>query len=123
MESGIWVGSIVLTRELAKEILVESGTYHFEFLVLSKSSIGQSLWVPELAADDESYRTTDQDGNEIDWPLFDHHKLSTNYDEPGIYNVMMIDWQGDIAYRLGVGEIHIDGWNMGHAVEKQILLG
>lgn len=123
LEGDIWVGSVILSRTLADEVLVEDDMKEHEFIVLSRSSIGNSLWLPGLTDNDETVQTTDEDGDEIDWPLFDHRKLSTRYDDPGVYNVMMIGWENNVAYRLGTGEIHIDGWNMGHPISKQVRLG
>lgn len=116
----IWVGSIVLSRELAAEVL-ENDKHQHEFIMLSKSSEGKHLYKPGLTHTQEDVvYTTDENGDEMAWPLYDHQRLSPR---SGVYNVMMISWKDDVAYRVGVGEIHVDGWNMGESVLKQITLG
>lgn len=40
-----------------------------------------------------------------------------------IGNVMWIRWNDEIAYRVGVGQIHLDAWNQSNPVMKRILLG
>lgn len=119
MDGDIWVGSVVMSQELADEVL-DHDTNEHEFIVLSNSFHGETLWVPGLTDQVETCNTTDEDGDEMDWPLYDHRRLSPR---SGVYNVMMISWEDDVAYRLGVGEIHIDGWNMEESILKQITLG
>jgi hypothetical protein len=39
-----------------------------------------------------------------------------------LFNVMMIQWKGDIAYRSAIGRIHVDAFLYANAAEKMITL-
>jgi hypothetical protein len=39
------------------------------------------------------------------------------------YNVMMVEWVHNIAYRLGLGKCHVDGFHQGNPQRKIITLG
>lgn len=40
-----------------------------------------------------------------------------------VYNIMLVEWIDGVAYRLGVGQMHIDSWAQAHPVKKIIELG
>ena len=40
-----------------------------------------------------------------------------------MYNVMLMEWIDDVAYRLGVGKMHIDAWAQAEATRKIIIFG
>ena len=40
-----------------------------------------------------------------------------------VYNIMLIEWKDGIAYRLGVGKMHIDAWAQAKPKKKIIELG
>lgn len=40
-----------------------------------------------------------------------------------VYNVLMIEWKGDIAYRVGMGHVKASIWDKADAVRKSIKLG
>ena len=40
-----------------------------------------------------------------------------------MYNIMLVEWINDVAYRLGVGKMHIDAWAQAEATRKIITLG
>lgn len=40
-----------------------------------------------------------------------------------LYNVMMIEWQGEVASRIGLGTIHVDAFLLAQPKEKLICLG
>ncbi|MCJ1282912.1 hypothetical protein MMC26_002238 [Xylographa opegraphella] len=40
-----------------------------------------------------------------------------------MYNIMLVEWIDDVAYRLGVGKMHIDAWAQAEATRKIITLG
>ena len=40
-----------------------------------------------------------------------------------IYNVMLVEWVGDVAYRLGVGAVHIDAWAQAKPQTTIVTLG
>ena len=40
-----------------------------------------------------------------------------------LVNVMVIEWQNDVAFRLGVGQIHVDAWQSLTLERKSIILG
>ncbi|KAL8690679.1 MAG: hypothetical protein Q9218_003924 [Villophora microphyllina] len=40
-----------------------------------------------------------------------------------MYNIMLVEWVNGVAYRLGVGKMHIDAWAQAEATRKIITLG
>lgn len=40
-----------------------------------------------------------------------------------LYNVMLVEWVGEVAYRVGVGTIHIDAWARARLTRRVIELG
>jgi Heterokaryon incompatibility protein (HET) len=40
-----------------------------------------------------------------------------------LYEFLVVEWNGDVASRIGIGEIHIDAWAQQHPKEKLITLG
>jgi hypothetical protein len=40
-----------------------------------------------------------------------------------LYNVLMVEWQGNVAYRLGIGLVHIHAFDAAEPVKKRLLLG
>lgn len=117
-QDGIWVGSVVLSRDLAVDLLIDD-THEHEFLLLSKSPACQELFLPGWS--DEEH--LDEDGDPIALQLYDDQQLPFNQDELGGCNVMMVDRQDGVTYRLGVGQIHVDAWNLREPMLQQVILG
>ena len=100
-----WIGCVVLELGFAKTFggaLVEA-----EFVVLSSTLL-------RFGAIAYSEEKKEWDSVQI----FDGSRYSPygrfNADgdrEPLVYNVMWIRRAGDVAYRIAVGQIHIDAWN------------
>jgi hypothetical protein len=44
------------------------------------------------------------------------------YKPYSLYEVLMIEWRGDVAYRVGNGHVHIDGWAQAAPKRKLIIL-
>lgn len=40
-----------------------------------------------------------------------------------MYNIMLVEWIANVAYRVGVGKMHIDAWAQAEPTRKQITLG
>jgi hypothetical protein len=40
-----------------------------------------------------------------------------------LYEFLVVEWNGDVASRIGIGKIHIDAWAQQHPKEKLITLG
>lgn len=40
-----------------------------------------------------------------------------------LYNIMLVELREDVAYRVGVGRIHIDAWAQAKPVKKTVVLG
>ena len=40
-----------------------------------------------------------------------------------MFNVMLVEWEGEVAYRLGVGRVHLDAWAQAHPKLKVVKLG
>ena len=53
----------------------------------------------------------------IDRRRFDIHKPFC------LYNLLLIEWRADVAYRIAIGVGHIDGWAQSDVVRKLVTLG
>ena len=40
-----------------------------------------------------------------------------------LYNVMLVEWEAQVAYRMGLGTVHIYAWAQANPREKIITLG
>ncbi|KAG8533921.1 uncharacterized protein KY384_001662 [Bacidia gigantensis] len=59
----------------------------------------------------------DQSGGHFDQQRYDGEKPWC------MYNIMLVEWIDGVAYRLGVGKMHIDAWAQAEATRKIITLG
>ena len=107
---GAWVGSIALVAEYVKtmEDITEA-----TFIVLSSTATQFSVF---LAPYGKSMI--------FDETIFGPLSRNTPGAPPVLYNVMWIDWMPKgVSTRLGVGQIHKDGWEMSDSLERSIELG
>jgi hypothetical protein len=72
------------------------------------------------------------DGSKYDWVSFSGKPEKELYFDNQIfdptiawclYNVMMVEWKGSVAYRLGIGAIHITAYDESSPVVREVLLG
>jgi hypothetical protein len=40
-----------------------------------------------------------------------------------LYEFLVVEWNGDVAHRIGIGKLHIDAWAQEKPKEKLITLG
>ena len=66
---------------------------------------------------DEPSIENDKWGLGIDRRRFDIYKPFC------LYVILLIEWRGDVAYRIGTGSMHIDAWAQSDVVRKLITLG
>ena len=82
---------------------------------------------PDLLVDSEA--TTMEEQCFPDRPHIDTHgghfdQQRYDSEKPWcLYNIMLVEWIDDVAYRLGVGKMHIDAWAGAEATRKIITLG
>jgi hypothetical protein len=62
------------------------------------------------------YPSTDDYYNEV----FDtsHYK----YTKCWAYNIMLVEWTGNFAMRVGIGQIHVDAWATARSSTKMIAM-
>ena len=108
----LWVGIICLEAAFARTL--GDGYIGAEFIILSNNTIAWSAtnleggkWVPARIHDDR----------------FWNKPVGVIDERPMLHNVMWIRREGEVAYRVGVGQIHVDGWAEAVSEEKEIYLG
>ncbi|KAL8653527.1 MAG: hypothetical protein Q9226_003816 [Calogaya cf. arnoldii] len=104
----------------------------YEFVMISRAMAPQQedrgetnpgLLVDAEAIDMEKTSFVDRpvdheyQGYGFDWQQYDARKPWC------LYNIMLVEWKDGIAYRLGVGQMHIDAWAQAHPIKKIIELG
>lgn len=68
-----------------------------------------------------NYGVEDSEGNYKSHSVFD--PAIWDNDEPSAINVLVVEWQGDKAFRKGVGQIHSQAWDLVKTAHKKIRLG
>ena len=108
----------------------------YEFIALSRAKGHQSerqdfhedpmLIDPKLLENITTEQEKDYDfkGNNFDKRYLEYDPIRFDSEKfwP-VYNVLMIEWRDGIAYRLGVGKIHVDAFHRANAMRKLIVLG
>jgi hypothetical protein len=105
--SDTWVGSIHLELGFAATF----GPHcEAEFIALSRTHVSyeatNSLNVGQNSFDTSVLRELDQPAH-----------------APLLLNVMWITWEGGVAFRVGVGQIHVHAWARANPTSKRIVLG
>jgi hypothetical protein len=103
-----WVGTINLGKENAASLLRTHVSA--EFIVLSQTYTSF-----------EHPMEGNHGQNTFDTNLF--QQLDLPRQKRVLYNVMWIRWRDGIAFRVGVGQIHVDAWKASNPVRKRIRLG
>lgn len=82
---------------------------------------------PDLLVDSEATTMEEQcfpDRPHIDTGVGEFDQQRYDGKKPWcMYNIMLVEWINDVAYRLGVGKMHIDAWAQDKATRKIITLG
>jgi len=100
--------------------------------VWTQPDIGESIYIDNPYDDRLSQSLKDSPGKEWEFILLstwdETHAIGwgerkyERYKEP-VYNVLMIEWEGDVAYRIGMGHVKVSIWKAANAVSKKIKLG
>jgi len=101
----------------------------YDFIKLSQTTLAHADSDP--AWDDSSRSYAGQPGGpplNPRPPLDDEDELfdQTRYDLNicwCLYNVLMIEWQDGVAYRLGIGQVHIHAFDEASPTWRKVLLG
>ena len=114
---------------------IANGTFipnEYEFVLISRGKISEQKdrgeEDPELLVDSDAINMakshfpdrpsdTSRDGCGFNRQRYDATKPWC------VYNIMLVEWIDGVAYRLGVGQMHIDSWAQAHPVKKTIELG
>lgn len=95
----------------------------YQLIALSRSNFYWSMQY-SISHDDPDDEINlwyyDADDNRIERPPFDETCWSI---DAGVVNVLLVCSEGEIAYRVGVGQIHWDAWQILEPVERQVRLG
>lgn len=127
---GYVAGYVMVLGELATSL---SPTNRYNLVNLSRTKKreqeGRGEGNPDLLVDEEDVTMEKQsfpdrpdvekasDSSACDQRRFDTEKAWC------LYNVMLVEWIGEVAYRLGVGTVHIDAWAQAKPRKTIITLG
>ncbi|GAB7360673.1 hypothetical protein MBLNU230_g0552t1 [Neophaeotheca triangularis] len=111
-----WVGSVALDQAKNENTTVASGSA-CEFIVLSK---GTAIGVDKQLSNEETNWTVLFDAGLLDDAA--RVELDTASGMP-MLNVMLIAWEGNVAYREGIGQIHAGLWEAAEWTWKEVRLG
>ena len=106
-----WVGTIHLDKQSTTSIIHTHAPAEFIFLSLTHQCFEES----QAISAHEVYGK-----NTFDVDMFEPGDLQNRKEIMG--NVMWIRWENGIAFRVGVGQIHIHAWNASKPVMKRIWL-
>lgn len=108
------IGGIHLEHNVADTLVRDSREKH-EFIALS-APIDSWYLHPRLSQ-------ADYDENDDLIPLFDSRLLDGEVSSDAVYNVMLITWEGGLAYRAGIGQIHKESFDAAGPMVRDIQLG
>ncbi|PQE08780.1 hypothetical protein CJF31_00010294 [Rutstroemia sp. NJR-2017a BVV2] len=112
MHGESWIGSVHLEALAISELSIHSGTMQ-SFVVLSESG-GTIL---PMTVDRDAY------GDEEPENTYYYSETLAVENEIDVYNVIMIIWEADVAYRRGIGQIHKKSFEGAEWIMKAIRLG
>lgn len=94
--------------------------------------VGESIYIDNFYDDRLSQHLRDVPGREWEFILLstwdESHAIGwgepayERYKEP-VYNVLMVEQRGDVAYRIGMGHVKVSIWKEAGAIRKKIKLG
>jgi len=126
-DQGNRAGTILAASQIRDSLY----TQKLEFLALSRTTMAFNATDPSWDTRTKSFLHPPQErpplvsrkrvvqGQELD--IFDR-KAFDMYKLWPLYNVLLIEWKEGVAYRLGIGKIHIDAFDP-VATRKTIILG
>jgi len=124
-------GYVMVPAEISMTLKRDSKDSSYALVMISRCKLydqkSRGEGNPDLLVDSEA--TTMEEQCFPDRPHIDTgggHFDQQRYDgeKPWcMYNIMLVEWINDVAYRLGVGKMHIDAWAQAEATRKIITLG
>ena len=127
---GFIAGYVLVPGDVSTKMNAET---HYEVIMISRAMIfsqaDRGEGPPDLLVDSEA--TTLEKTHFPDAPDVNTSRNGYGFDEQRfdskkpwcLYNIMLIETREDVAYRLGVGTMHIDAWAQARPVKKTIVLG
>ena len=124
-------GHVMIPAEISTTLKRDSKDTPYALVMISRCKLAdqesRGEGNPDLLIDSEATTTVEQffpdrphmdtRGGHFDQQLYDGQKPWC------MYNIMLVEWINDVAYRLGVGKMHIDAWAQCEATRKIITLG
>lgn len=110
---------ILLSRTRLDSELLNRDPLKIKKQSLANWSLDHKLPPPEVTNED----------NDSAWSKFSQHRFAFDhrrYDADKlfcVYNVLLVEWKDGVAYRLGLGWIHIDAFHQAFPEKKLIVLG
>ena len=105
----------------------ETVTYSAIALSADEMSWGYQFHIDDDPMSQANRRILDESGN----PLFEHapfdiEKWNGGEQYPAqacLVNIIVVKWEDNVAYRIGVGQVHVDAWKLCGATMRNIRLG
>ena len=127
---GYIAGYVLIPGDVATKLSSEA---YYEVVMISRARLfsqkDRGEGNPDLLVDSEATTlekthfpdapdlSTSTTGYGFDEQRFDSNKLWC------LYNIMLVEWKDGVAYRVGVGTMHIDAWAQAKPEKKIIVLG
>lgn len=108
---------MLLEKHVAKGLQSADGAL-CEFIVLSRVVDSVKIWAISLPQESVDYTPNYYTDFCPAWDEeFDGGADGT------VYNVMLIERRGGLAYRVALGQVHKTGWDLAGPVRKEVELG
>ncbi|KAL9065495.1 MAG: hypothetical protein Q9161_008200 [Pseudevernia consocians] len=127
---GFIAGYVLIPGDISTNMNAET---RYEIIMISRamniSQTDRGEENPDLLVDSEA--TTLEKTHFPDAPDVNTSQNAYGFDERRfdsrkswcLYNIMLVEWREGVAYRLGVGTMHIDAWAQAKPEKKTIILG
>ncbi|KAL2049735.1 hypothetical protein ABVK25_009958 [Lepraria finkii] len=126
-------GYVIVPAELSTKMKEDDDEGRYELIRISRTKPREQTERgeedPDLLVDEEA--VTMEKTSFPDRPDVEKSKHSCACDQRRfdvskpwcLYNVMLVEWEAQVAYRMGLGTVHIDAWAQAKPREKIITLG
>ena len=126
-------GYVIVPAELSTKMKEDDDEGRYELIRISRTKPREQTERgeedPDLLTDEEA--VTMEKTSFPDRPDVEKSKHSCACDQRRfdiskpwcLYNVMLVEWEAQVAYRMGLGTVHIDAWAQAKPREKIITLG
>ncbi|MCJ1278475.1 hypothetical protein MMC21_006292 [Puttea exsequens] len=126
-------GYVIVPAELSTKMKADDEAGRYELIRISRTKPREQTERgeedPDLLVDEEV--VTMEKTSFPDRPGVEKSKHSCACDQRRfylskpwcLYNVMLVEWEAQVAYRMGLGTVHIDAWAQAKPREKIITLG